>query len=231
MPDFSQRSTEEEIMDNFALPHAEIDPVLRELETINKVLGGFSVFYDAFKKIKIRNGDIICDWGCGGGDSLKVLDKYFRKQNLKLSFIGVDATASAVEYAVKTNKNHPNLSFRLADVLVEPFAKNEFDVVISSLFTHHFDDEAWIALIIKMVNASTTAVIINDLHRHPLAYYSIGWLTQLFSKSPMVKHDSKLSVLRSFKRSELEVLLQKAGIKNYTIKWMWAFRWQVIIYK
>lgn len=231
MPDFSQRSTEEEIMDNFALPHAEIDPVLRELETINKLLGGFSVFYDAFEKIKIRTGDVICDWGCGGGDSLKVLDKYFRKQNLKLRFIGVDATASAVEYAVHTNKNYPNLSFRLADVLKEPFQENEFDVVISSLFTHHFDDEAWVSLIKKMVFSAKSAVIINDLHRHPLAYHSIGWLTALFSKSPMVKHDSKLSVLRSFKKRELEVLLQKAGVKNYSIKWMWAFRWQVIIFK
>lgn len=231
MPDFSQRSTAIEIMDDFALSKAEIDPVLGELETINKLLGGFSVFYDAFKQLNIRNGAVICDWGCGGGDSLKVLDKHFRSQNLKLKFIGVDATRSAVEYAVKTNKNHPNLSFRLADVLTESFKQNEFDVVISSLFTHHFDDEAWVALIKKMVFASRYAVIINDLHRHPLAYHSIGWLTQLFSKSPMVKHDSKLSVLRSFTKEELEILLKKAGVKNYTIKWMWAFRWQIVIHK
>jgi len=102
--------------------------------------------------------------------------------------------------------------------------------VISSLFTHHFEDETWVELIKKMMYASKKAVIINDLHRHPLAYYSISFLTSLFSKSPMVKHDSKISVLRSFTRLELENLLQKAGAKNYTIKWMWAFRWQVIIY-
>ncbi|HET8830084.1 MAG TPA: methyltransferase domain-containing protein [Pelobium sp.] len=231
MPDFSHRSTEEEVMDNFALPASEIDPVLKELETINKLLGGFSVFYDAFKKLRIRNGDVICDWGCGGGDSLKVLDNYFREQNLKLNFVGVDATKSAIEYAIRASKNYPGLSFRLADVLKEPFKENEFDVVISSLFTHHFDDEAWVQLVKKMLNTSKKAVIINDLHRHPLAYYSIGWLTQLFSKSPMVKHDSKLSVLRSFKRPELEMLLQKVGAKDYSIKWMWAFRWQIIIHK
>ncbi|MFC5282525.1 methyltransferase domain-containing protein [Pedobacter alpinus] len=231
MPNFSQRSTEEEIMDNFSLPKEEIDPVLKELETINKLLGGFSVFYDAFDKINIRIGDSICDWGCGGGDSLKVLDSYFRKKGLKLNFIGVDATAAAVDYANNANKNYPNLKFRLANVLTEPFKENEFDVVISSLFTHHFDDDAWVELVKKMIAASKTAVVINDLHRHPLAYHSIGWLTQLFSKSAMVKHDSKLSVLRSFKRTELAYLLQKVGAKDYTIKWMWAFRWQIIIYK
>jgi ubiquinone/menaquinone biosynthesis C-methylase UbiE len=231
MPDFSKRSTELEIMDNFALDHKEIDPVLAELETINKLLGGFSVFYDAFKKINTNNGDSVCDWGCGGGDSLKVLDKYFKKRNLSLKFIGIDATESAVEYAKETNKDYPNLSFRLADVLKEPFKENEFDVVISSLFTHHFDDDAWVLLIKKMLFTSKKAVIINDLHRHPLAYHSIGLLTQLFSKSPMVKQDSKLSVLRSFSKIELENLLKKAGAKKYTIKWMWAFRWQVIVWK
>ncbi|RZM07082.1 MAG: methyltransferase type 12, partial [Pedobacter sp.] len=25
--------------------------------------------------------------------------------------------------------------------------------------------------------------------------------------------------------------LQKAHIQNYRLKWMWAFRWQLIIYK
>lgn len=231
MPDFSQRSTKEEIMDNFALDHQEIDPVLQELEIINKLLGGFSVFYDAFDKIKLSDGDTISDWGCGGGDSLKVLDKYFKKRNLAINFIGIDATPSTIEFARKTNQEYQNINFRLADVLAENFRSQEFDVVISSLFTHHFDNDKWVVLIKTMIASSKKAVIINDLHRHWFAFYSIGWLTQLFSKSPMVKHDSKLSVLRSFKRKELENLLQQVGVKNYSIKWMWAFRWQVIIYK
>lgn len=231
MPDFSHRSTKEEIMDNFALDHQELDPVLKELEIINKLLGGFSVFYDAFNKVKIASGDTVSDWGCGGGDSLRILDKHFKKRKLDINFIGIDATPSTIEFAKETNKNYPNISFRLADVLKENFKPQEFDFVISSLFTHHFDDDQWFILIRKMIDSSKKAVIINDLHRHWFAFYSIGWLTQLFSKSPMVKHDSKLSVLRSFKRKELENLLKNAGVQKYTIKWMWAFRWQVIIYK
>mgnify|MGYP003578018949 FL=1 len=82
-----------------------------------------------------------------------------------------------------------------------------------------------------MVDCSRYAVIINDLHRYPAAYYSIGILTKLFSKSPLVKHDSKLSVLRGFKKGELIRLLKEAGVSKYRIKWMWAFRWQVVIYK
>lgn len=231
MPNFNHRSIALEIMDDFELPNSQINPVLKELQIINRLLGGFTVFYNAFKKIKLQNGDTICDWGCGGGDSLQVLANYFKNQNLKLNFIGIDATPAAVQFAQQANQNHTNISFILADVLKTNFKPSQFDVVISSLFTHHFDDNNWILLLQKMIFASKKVVVVNDLHRHWFAYYSIGWLTQLFSKSPMVKHDSKLSVLRSFTHKELVFLLQKAGILHFSIKWMWAFRWQIIVYK
>lgn len=231
MPNFNQRSTAIEIMDDFSLPRQEIVPVLNELEIINKRLGGFQVFFDAFKKITLQNGDTICDWGCGGGDGLKRLNQYFSQRNLSLNFIGIDATPAAVEFAEALNLSEKNISFRCVDVLKIDFKPQEFDVVISSLFTHHFENEDWVKLIKKMNQSAKKAVIINDLHRHPIAYYAIGLLTQLFSKSPMVKNDSKLSVLRSFTKTELKLLLKQAGITNYSIKWMWAFRWQIIIYK
>lgn len=231
MPDFSQRSSAYEIMDDFTLGNKEIDPVLKELEVINKLLGGFSVFYDAFKQIPLVNGDRICDWGCGGGDSLRELKRYFQKKNLHLEYIGIDATPAAIDFANRTHGQESDISFRLADVLTANFKEAEYDVVISSLFTHHFDDEQWVELVKRMLFTAGKAVVINDLHRHWFAWHTIGWLTQLFSRSYMIKHDSKLSVLRGFRKKELEVLLQKAGIRNYRLKWMWAFRWQLIIYK
>jgi 2-polyprenyl-3-methyl-5-hydroxy-6-metoxy-1,4-benzoquinol methylase len=118
-----------------------------------------------------------------------------------------------------------------ADVLSGVLKPMQFDVVISSLFTHHFDDRQWVQLIRKMVDCATYAVIVNDLHRHWFAYHAIGILTRVFSKSHLVKHDSKVSVLKGFKKKELITILEEAGISNYTIKWKWAFRWQIIIRK
>ena len=80
-----------------------------------------------------------------------------------------------------------------------------------------------------MSGNSVLGFFINDLHRHPFAYYSIRILTSLFSKSYLVKNDAPLSVLRGFKKKELSALLDKAGISNYTIQWKWAFRWLVIV--
>ena len=229
MPDFSRRSSQEEMMDDFSLGHEIIDPIMDELEIVNKLLGGYGVFFNAFEKIGIRDGMCISDWGCGGGDSLRVIAKWARKRHLNIRLIGVDATESAIEYARERSKDFPEISYIFADAMSENLIKNQFDVVISSLFTHHFADENWIRLIQKMVDCAAEYVVINDLHRHWFAYHSIGVLTSVFSKSKMVKHDSKLSVLRSFKRKELEGLLKKAGFNSYTIQWMWAFRWQVCI--
>lgn len=229
MPDFRHRSTEDEMMDDFSLGQDIIDPIMDELEVVNKLLGGYTVFFNAFKKIGIKNGMCISDWGCGGGDSLRVIAKWARKRNLKISLVGVDATESAIEYAREKSRDFPEISYILADVMSEQLLTNQFDIVISSLFTHHFTNPNWISLIQKMANCASTYVVINDLHRHWFAYHSIALITAIFSRSEMVKHDSKLSVLRSFKRAEINQMLKNGGFKHYSIQWMWAFRWQVCI--
>lgn len=229
MPDFSCRSVEEEMMDDFSLGSEVIDPIMDELEVVNKLLGGYTVFFNAFRRMGIKDGMSISDWGCGGGDSLRIIAKWARKQNIKIQLIGVDATESAIEYAREKSRDFPEISYILADVMTEELISNQFNIVISSLFTHHFTDENWIRLIQKMSDCAADYVVINDLHRHWFAYYSIGVLTSVFSKSEMVKNDSKLSVLRSFNRIELENLLKTGGFNISSIKWMWAFRWQICI--
>ena len=229
MPDFRVRSTKEEMMDDFSLGHEIIDPIMDELEVVNTMLGGYSVFFNAFDKIGLNDGMVVSDWGCGGGDSLRRIALWARKKNLKIKLIGVDATAAAVEYAKKKSTEFPEISYILADVMSDNLHNNQFDIVLSSLFTHHFKDQEWVKLIKKMSDCASTAVIVNDLHRHWFAYHSIGILTSIFSRSEMVKHDSKVSVLRSFTKNDFKNMLHSAGIDKYTIRWMWAFRWQLCI--
>lgn len=231
MADFTRRSTEHEMMDDFSLGSDVIDPIMHELEVVNKLLGGYNVFFNAFEKLNVADGMVISDWGCGGGDSLRVIARWARKKRLDLKLIGLDATASAVSYAKRASADFPEIAFTVNNVLTSPPPDRQYDIVISSLFTHHFGEQQWIELIQNMYRSTRYAIVVNDLHRHWFAYHSIGFLTKVFSRSEMVKHDSQLSVLRSFKRNELENMLKKAGIKHYSIRWLWAFRWQLIMYK
>lgn len=219
-----------EIMDDFSLSSKEIDPVLGGLEKVNQFLGGYNVVFSALKEVSVWDNFHISDWGCGGGDVLRAVNQKVKKENLKMVFTGIDATPAAVDFANRKN-TEPNIKFILADVLSEEVAEMQFDIVLSTLFTHHFDDEEWVVLIKKMLVCSNRAVVIDDLHRHWLAYYAIKVITKAVTRSRLARNDGPLSVLKGFKRKELEALLQKAGIKNYKIKWMWAFRWQIILYK
>lgn len=81
-----------------------------------------------------------------------------------------------------------------------------------------------------MKQNSNLGFFINDLHRHQIAYHFIKFVTKLFSKSYLVKNDGPLSVLRAFKKNEWVDILNKSGIKNYTIQWKWAFRLLIIVH-
>ncbi|RKR80655.1 methyltransferase family protein [Mucilaginibacter gracilis] len=231
MLNLSKRATEPEIMDDFSLPEGEVVPVLKGLEKLNALFGGHKTLVKALKYIPVKSGYHISDWGCGGGDALRAIAQWANKANIKLQLTGVDATASAVEFARVEAKAYPNISFILSDVMSDELKPGQFDVVYSSLFSHHFADDEWVALVKKMVSCSKKAVIITDLHRHWLLYYAVVFIAYTFTKSKMARFDGPLSVRRSFKKHDLVNLLHQSGLTNYKITWKWAFRWQVLIYK
>ena len=226
---FSQRSAGIEIMDDLNCSGEVVHQTLRELEFINRTLGGNAVTVSGVKQLLKENkrGPIhILDLGCGGGDMLKLLK---RRINIEATGKGIDANPHIVEYAQQHNHD-PAISFAAMDILSDDFRRESCDVAIATLFFHHFSDSQLVEIFSHLKKQARMGIVINDLHRHPLAYHSIKLLTKLFSKSEMVKNDGPLSVLRGFSRQELISILKQAGIENYSLTWKWAFRWQIIIH-
>lgn len=233
MGKFTQRSTQKEIMDDLKVGGEELTQTLKELRTINKLLGGNYVTTSAikrFRKIFPQEDYTIADVGCGGGDMLKVMADWAYKKELPCSFIGIDANPNIINLAKKQLEEYKNVKFEQANVFSENFISQPVDIITCTLFTHHFTDEELIHLLSSFKNMSKLGVVINDLHRHPLAYYSIKLLTRLFSKSEMVKNDGPISVLRSFQREDWTQILSKAGFDHVEISWNWAFRWKILAY-
>jgi 2-polyprenyl-3-methyl-5-hydroxy-6-metoxy-1,4-benzoquinol methylase len=231
--DFSMRSSSIEIMDDLACDGEVVFQTLRELDVINQWLGGNAVTVNALKKnwdtIPKEYIMTIADLGCGSGELLRIISKLADRENRKVKLIGFDANPHIVEYARNHSKDFGNISFETVNVFSEEFQKQKFDFVLATLFMHHFNESELVTLFSTLREQTQSTIIINDIHRHPLAYYSIEWLTKMFSRSDMVKFDAPLSVLRAFRRSELVDVMRKAGISNYQLKWKWAFRWQLII--
>jgi 2-polyprenyl-3-methyl-5-hydroxy-6-metoxy-1,4-benzoquinol methylase len=143
--------------------------------------------------------------------------------------MGIDANPNITSYAKEKSIDFKNIQLEATNIFSDEFRQREFDVILGTLFLHHFTEEELVEIFSSLKNQAKHGIIINDIHRHPLAYYSIKILTKLFSKSAMVKFDAPLSVLRAFKKKELENILQKAGIEKYQLRWKWAFRWQLVI--
>ena len=232
MPDFSNRSAEVEIMDDLNCTGDVLDQTLRELEIINKWLGGNQITIESLEQLlkdcSNTQAITIVDLGCGGGDMLRIIDLWGKRKNFKLNLIGIDANPNIVAFAKRNLVAYPHIEFKTLNIFGEEFQSQQFDIVIGTLFYHHFSSEQLVHFFQKLKRQVSVGFIINDIHRHWLAYYSIKLLTQAFSKSAMVKYDAPLSVLRAFKKSELRQLLEATTIENFSIKWKWAFRWQVI---
>ena len=233
MPDFSKRSEDLEIMDDLQCAGEVVDQTLRELEIINIYLGGDKVTINGITKL-LKNTNTtkeftIIDVGCGGGDTLRLIDRWAKRKKKKIKLVGIDANPNIISFAKNNLRDLPHIEFLAIDIFSLKFQSIKCDILIGTLFFHHFSQQQLSSFFIGIKNQVRIGVVINDIHRHSLAYYSIKLLTKFFSQSEMVKFDAPLSVLRAFKKNELKEMLSTAGIEKYTILWHWAFRWQVLI--
>ena len=233
MPDFSHRASETERMDDLQVSGSDLEQALRELETINYLLGGNHVTLTAVDRLLRTtpyNGELhIADLGCGSGDMLKLIRKRMDKLKRKVKLTGIDANPNVVRFAQANTPDVFDIGFKAIDIFSKEFRDLKFDIVTGSLFFHHFSSDQLSRFFRQLRDQVSLGFVINDIHRHWFSYYSIKWLTALFSRSPMVRNDASVSVARAFKRSELSEILRRADINVYVIRWCWAFRWQVIV--
>ncbi len=229
--DTSKRSDQREIMDDFTLEGKMFRDTLDKLETINRTLGGNVVTIAGLRSIlkdhpKEKEISII-DLGCGHGDILRDVAKFGRKKGYTFKLIGIDANQDAIDYAEELSRDFPEISYAALDIFSDDFKKLEFDVVLCTLFAHHFKDEELEPFLKLLLSKAGLGIVINDLHRHKLAYYLFKMIG-LFIRNRMVREDGLTSILRAFKRKDLERLSKNINAKA-SIQWKWAFRYQWIL--
>ncbi|MFL9831794.1 methyltransferase domain-containing protein [Flavobacterium sp. ST-87] len=229
------RTQETEIMDDFSLQGEELQSALDQIARINQFLGGNKLTLEGVQKL-LQNTDysgtiVIADIGCGNGDMLRMLDRYGQKNNINFKLIGIDANAFTINHARALSNNFKNIEYRCIDIFSEEFTAIHYDIVLCTLTLHHFNDEAIIDIITIFNKNATIGIVINDLHRSKLAYGLFKVICFVFNLNHMGRKDGLVSILRGFKKRELEAFSKKINLSNYTINWKWAFRYQWIIAK
>ena len=224
---FKHRSYQKELLDNDAIPFADIQQNMHELDVINGWLGGHRITLKGFNLLRNGKEELhVCEIGCGGGDNLQAIYKWCKKLNIQVTFTGIDIKKECIAYAKEKQVLPVYTNWICSDYRDVSFTTKP-DIVFSSLFCHHFTDEELMGQLQWMQHQSAVGFFINDLQRNPVAYHSIKLLTRLFSKSYLVKNDAPLSVKRGFTKVEWKDIFTKANISTYRIEWQWAFRYLI----
>ena len=229
----TNRSTKIEIMDDLDMSGETLINSLDQLANINKWLGGNKTTIDSLKTILKTNPKdktiSIVDLGCGNGDMLRKVAHFGRKNGYKFDLLGIDANQATLDYAIQLSANFPEITYKKEDVLSKEFATHTYDIAMCTLFLHHFEDPIALDFIQTLLKNAKIGVVINDLHRHWLAYYLFKLLTSVVGNE-MTREDGLTSILKAFKRQDLDRFSKKINFKS-TITWRWAFRYQWIINK
>ncbi|PBI87919.1 hypothetical protein BSF41_27900 [Flavobacterium sp. ACN2] len=229
------RTEEIEIMDDFSLQSEELIGALDQIASINQLLGGNKLTLNGIKEL-LKKTDTsqtitIADIGCGNGDMLRMLAKYGKKQNLQFQLIGIDANAFTIDYAKKLSKDFPNISYSCMDIFSEDFNRLKYDIVLCTLTLHHFTTSQIDEVMDTLNQNASIGIVVNDLHRSKIAYRLFELISVVFNLNTMSRNDGLISILKGFKKNELEHFSKKLNLKNYSINWKWAFRYQWIITK
>lgn len=233
--DTTYRTDLEESMDDFSMDNEGLVTALDDIARINQLLGGNSVTLDGVKTlIKDYPKDqtiTIMDFGCGSGDMLRMLSKFGKENNLKFQLIGVDANEATIRHAEKCSTEFENITYLAEDIFSYDFSGHKIDIALITLTLHHFKDDEILKIMRVILNLVKKGIVVNDLQRSKLAYRLFQAIIFIFRLEKMTAEDGLISILRGFKRNDLERYSKELKLKKYSISWKWAFRYQWIIEK
>ncbi len=231
-PDLSERLEADEWMDDFSITDARLTAALQDLRRINRFLGGYAATNAILDPLFRRRDHLrLLDVGCGGGDYLAHLVRRGTRLGCSVDLIGIDANPVTVGHARAyldtqlTPSLRPHTRVEVGDALALSWADDAVDIVHAGLFLHHFHGDSAVALLTEMQRVARIGLLVNDLHRHVMAYTGIWLLSRALRLAPMVQHDAPVSVRRGFARDELETLARRAHLPHPSVRWHWAFRW------
>ena len=233
--DTTYRSTDPEMMDNFEMEGEILRDALDKIASINQLLGGNKVTLDGVRYLlkdhPPKEAVRIADIGCGNGDMLRALAGYAEKHGLDFVLTGIDANSFTINHGRSLSAAFPNISFECSDIFNELNVPEQYDIILCTLTLHHFKDEEILQLLQRFEYACRLGFVINDLQRSALAYSLFRAICFIFRLNDMSREDGLTSILRGFKKADLLQYSKQLNIKNYIIRWKWAFRYQWIVKK
>lgn len=164
----------------------------------------------------------VLDLACGGGDVLLSLSQKAASQNLPITFAGCDKSDIALNFArEQAQRAAMPADFFPLNILEENIPAG-FDVIINSLFLHHFDPIDVTTILSKMAQAQF--VLVSDLRRSRAGLMLAYLAGYVLSRSPVVRVDGPRSVRAAYTIPEMLQMARDAGMPGAQIERRWPCR-------
>jgi 2-polyprenyl-3-methyl-5-hydroxy-6-metoxy-1,4-benzoquinol methylase len=227
-----ERSSKQELMDDFSQGGESLREALRHLRRLNRIFAAAGPALYGVERLWREAGCPdslqLLDIGAGSGDINQRLLRWSEKAGVKLRIRVADVTMEACEEARQLYKEEPRMEVVRQDVF--KLEENCADMVTASQFLHHFSPQELPDVVHCMLRASRYGVVINDIHRHSIAWGAVWLATRLVSNNPYIRHDGPLSVAKGFRALDWEELQRAlgAGVK-LEHAWRPLFRYAVTV--
>jgi len=230
-PDLRQRTAALELMDDLTIGGAELREALHQLRVINQALGAARPTVEGVTRFWRAAGQpaalTVLDVGAGSGDLSRALLRWADRHGVRLQLVLADIHPETCAAAAEAHRDEPRVAVVCSDLL--QLALRPVDIVTAALFTHHFTQSQLPAVYRALVGAARRGVVVNDLHRHPLAWAFIWLATRLLSRNRMIRHDGPLSVRRGFRAADLQRLRAEPGLGALQFTWRPLFRYLILV--
>ena len=223
-----KRRLDPEWMDRTDNTPADLEGALRDINRVNRFLGGSKVIVEAVRPYLERQGEgeilTVLDVGTGSADLPRDLVREARALRKRIKVTAIEKDPVTLAYAKAQTKDIPEIEIKQGDALHLDFPDGSYCLVTASSFLHHFGPVETVQLLASFRRIARREVFINDLRRHVIPWAFIGVAARATMRHPMFVHDAPLSVLRGFTASELRSAAQEAGALRPRLTRRWPFR-------
>ncbi|MCM3875273.1 MAG: methyltransferase domain-containing protein [Thermoanaerobaculia bacterium] len=199
-----ERRPDPELLDADDVSSSEAEASLADIEWVHRWLGGRALFrrrlLPLLAALPARQSAIsVLDLGCGSGHVGRDLLAAAAESGVRLRVLGLDRKTSHVRLVDRGTAV-------TADALRLPFRDRSVDVVLSTLFLHHFAPAEMVALLAESRRVAASAVVALDLTRHRLALAAIAVIGPLMFRSGLSIADGKTSVKQAYTSDEIAAI-------------------------
>lgn len=164
----------------------------------------------------------LLDVGFGHGDMLRRIAGWGARRGVDCELVGIDLNPRSEAIARAATPRAMPITYRTGDFA--ELAGQGWDAVVSSLVAHHMSRDQLLTFLHFMERESARGWLVNDLHRHRLAYFGYPLLAWMMGWHRIVREDGTLSIARSFRPGEWDELLAAAGVAGAEVRRWFPFR-------